>query len=69
MTLTYIIFILKFVNQVFLKFIIVFNPVKNKNTGELSETKKPRAVYLPNQDVSVRFLNKLQEANEFLKQT
>ena len=49
-------------------FTVVFNPVKNLNTGIVLQTKDPRGILLPLHDVVEHFLNKLQEANDFLKQ-
>ena len=37
------------------------------NTGNVSQTKSPRAVYLTIQDVFVLFLNELHDANEISK--
>ena len=49
-------------------FTVVFNPVNNIDTGIVPKIISPRDIFSRIQDVFVRFLNKLQEAIEFLEQ-
>ena len=61
---------LKLVNQVLrsadIPFGVVFNPVKNSNTGIFSNAFNPKDILDPIQDLFVQLLNELQEANDFI---
>ena len=47
---------------------MILNPIRNVSTGVFPKAKFSEDIVLPIQDVSIHFLKKLQEADEFLEQ-